>query len=59
MTAAERAEALVKEANEKFLIGGQLAIWLRTRIIEEIQKAEREVRANVDPLYGKASKTKY
>ena len=48
MTASERAEQIVKEANEKFQIGGPLAIWLRVRIIEEILKAEKkEVKKDV------------
>jgi hypothetical protein len=59
MTAAERADKIIKELRGKFLIGGQRADFLRSRIIEEIQKAEKEVRASVDPIYGKASKTKY
>lgn len=51
MEAHERAEKIVKEANEKFHVGGQLLIWLRVRITEEILKAERkevkEVKKNV------------
>ncbi len=47
MIPSERAEQIVKEANEKFQIGGQLAIWLRVRIIEEIHKAVREVMKDV------------
>lgn len=44
MEAHERADKILQEANEKFHIGGQLILWFRMRIIEEILKAERTLK---------------
>ena len=53
MTAAERAEKIVQELKEHFLIGGQKEKYIRNRIIEEIEKAEQAVQE------GKSKKTRY
>lgn len=50
MTPAERADKIISELREKFIIGGQRATYLRARIIEEIQEAEKA---------AKKSKSKY
>ncbi|MHA2064017.1 MAG: hypothetical protein ACXABY_06520 [Candidatus Thorarchaeota archaeon] len=49
MEPAERADKILKEAREQYLVSGQLEKWLRNRIIEEIQKAttKKEVKKDV------------
>lgn len=44
MEASERADRILKDLRERFLIGGQQAKFLRLRIIEEIISAETATR---------------
>lgn len=56
MTASERADSIIKDAREKFLVGGQLALFLRNRIIEEIIKAEKDTVMRFSSISTKQTK---